>query len=227
MKKKIILLTLLLVFPISGKALDCSYAEQARLRKIASNVTTSYEVVENGDTAKFNITLTNVTNEIYVHDNVRNADYYFNGSNEITISGYEPGTNVRYLIYPTRGNCTSSYSRNKKRNEDINSYLTNKYVNLPYYNKYYKDPLCEGKSYSICGKWQRVTLTYDEFVKTINEYDKKNNEEIKEEKSDDKNNIFDIISKFIFDYYIFIIAGGAVIFVLTSLLKKKKSRFDF
>ena len=214
MKKKIILLTLLLIFPISGKALDCGYAEQARLRKIASNVTTSYEVVENGDTAKFNITLTNVTNEIYIHDNVRNTDYYFNGSNEITISGYEPGTNVRYLIYPTRGNCTSSY-------------LTNKYVNLPYYNKYYKDPLCEGKSYSICGKWQRVTLTYDEFVKTINEYDKKNNEGIKEEKSDDKNNIFDIISKFIFDYYIFIIAVGAVIFVLTSLLKKKKSRFDF
>ena len=214
MKKKIILLTLLLIFPISGKALDCSYAEQARLRKIASNVTTSYEVAENGDNAKFDITLTNVTNEIYVHDNVKNTDYYFNGSNEITISGYEPGTNVRYLIYPTRGNCTSSY-------------LTNKYVNLPYYNKYYKDPLCEGKSYSICGKWQRVTLSYDEFVKTINEYEKKNNEEIKEEKSDDKNNIFDIISKFIFDYYIFIIAGGAVMFVLTSLLKKKKSRFDF
>ena len=214
MKKKIILLTLLLIFPISGKALDCSYAEQARLRKIASNVTTSYEVVENGENATFNVTLTNVTNEIYIHDNTRNADYYFNGSSEITISGYEAGTNVRYQIYPTRGNCTSSY-------------LANKYVNLPYYNKYYKDPLCEGKSYSICGKWQRVTLSYDEFVKTINEYDKKNNEDIKEEKSEDKNNIFDIISKFIFDYYIFIIAGGAVMFVLTSLLKKKKSRFDF
>ena len=214
MKKKIILLTLLLIFPISGKALDCSYAEQARLRKIASNVTTSYEYVENGDNVSFNITLTNVTSEIYIHDNNRNTDYYFNNSNEIKINGYEPGTNVRYLIYPTKGNCTSSY-------------LANKYVNLPYYNKYYKDPLCEGKSYSICGKWQRVTLSYDEFVKTINDYDKKKDEGIKEEVKEEKNNIFDIISKFIFDYYIFIIAGGALIFVLTSLLKKKKVKFDF
>ena len=214
MKKKIILLTLLLIFPVSGKALDCSYAEQARLRKIASNVTASYNYVENGDSVSFNITLTNITNEIYIHDVTRNNNYYFNGSNEIVINGYEPGENVRYQIYPTRDNCTRSY-------------LANKYVNIPYYNKYYKDPLCEGKNYSICGKWQRVTLSYDEFVKTINDYDKKNNEEINEDKKEEKSNIFDLISKFIFDYYIFIIAGGALMFVLTSLLKKKKSRYNF
>ena len=214
MKKKIILLTFLLIFPISGKALDCSYAEQARLRKIASNVTTSYEYAENGDNVSFNVTLTNITSEIYIHDNNRNTDYYFNDSNEIKINGYEPGTNVRYLIYPTKGNCTSSY-------------LANKYVNLPYYNKYYKDSLCEGKNYSICGKWQRVTLSYDEFVKTINDYNKKNESKIDEEIKEEKDSIFDIISKFIFDYYIFIIAGGALLFVLTSLLKKKKVKFDF
>ena len=214
MKKKIILLTLLLIFPISGKALDCSYAEQARLRKLASNVTTSYEYVENGENVSFNITLTNITSEIYVHDYNRNVDYKYNGSNEIKITGYEPGENVRYQIYPTKGNCTSSY-------------LANKYVNVPYYNKYYKDPLCEGKTYSICGKWQRVTLSYDEFVKTINDYDRKKDEGIKNETNGEKNNIFDLISKFIFDYYIFIIAGGALIFVLTSVLKKKKSKYDF
>lgn len=214
MKIKMILMTLILIFPISCKALDCNYAEQARLRKIASNVTTSYDYVENGDSVSFNVTLTNVTSEIYVYDKNRDTNYYFNGTNEIKITGYEAGTNVRYLIYPTKGNCTSSY-------------LANKYVNLPYYNKYYKDPLCEGKSYSICGKWQRVTLSYDEFVKTINEYDKKIEKDKEEKKSNEKSSIFDIMSKFIFDYYIFIIAGGALIFVLTSLLKKKKTRFDF
>ena len=217
MKKKIILLTLLVLFPVSSKALDCSYAEQARLRNIASNVTTSYEYVENGDDVSFNVILTNITNEMYIQDyldrnNENNKNYYYNGTNEIKITGYTPGTNVRYLIYPTKGNCTSSY-------------LANKYVNLPYYNKYYKDPLCDGKTYSICNKWAKVNYTYDEFVKKINELDKKDEiqkEEIKEEKS-----IFDIISKFIFDYYIFIIAGGVVIVVITSIIKKKKSRFNF
>ena len=214
MKMKIILMTLLILFPASTKALECSYAEQARLRKIASNVTASYEYVESNDTVKFNITLSNITNEIYIHDNNRNTDYYFNGSNEIVINGYEAGTNVRYLIYPTKSDCTKSY-------------LANKYVNLPYYNKYYKDPLCEGKNYSICGRWQKVSLSYDEFVKTINDYDKNNKNGIKEEIKEEKGNIFDLISKFIFDYYIFIIAGGALIFVLTSFIKKKKSRFNF
>lgn len=215
MKKKIILLTLLILFPISSKALDCSYAEQARLRNIASNVTTSYEYVENNGNVTFNVILTNITNEIYIQDYIdrnNNKNYYYNGTSEIKITGYTPGTNVRYLIYPTKGNCASSY-------------LANKYVNLPFYNKYYKDPLCEGKTYSICGKWVKATLSYDEFVKTINDYDKKEektDEGIKEEKS-----IFDIISKFIFDYYIFIIAGGVVIVILTSLIKRKKSRFNF
>ena len=215
MKKKIILLTLLVLFPVSSKALECSYAEQARLRNIASNVTTSYEYVENNGNVTFNVILTNITNEIYIQDYIdrnNNKNYYYNDSNEIKITGYTPGTNIRYLIYPTKGNCTSSY-------------LTNKYVNLPYYNKYYKDPLCDGKTYSVCNKWTKVTYTYEEFAKKINELDKKDEvieENIKEEKS-----IFDIISKFIFDYYIFIIAGGVLIVVITSLIKRKKSRFNF
>ena len=142
MKKKIIMMTLLALFPVSAKALKCDYAEQARLRKIASNVTTSYEYVENNDKVSFNIILTNITDEIYVQDYIDKNNpksYYFNGTSEIKITGYEPGTNVRYVIYPTKGNCTTSY-------------LTNKYVNLPYYNKYYKDPLCEGKTY----KWSHL-----------------------------------------------------------------------
>ena len=211
MKGRIVLITLLILFPISCKALSCNYAEQARLRKLASNIATSYEYVENDESVSFDVTITNVTDELYIHDNNTGNDYQFNGTNEIIIKGYEPGTNVKYSIYPVKTNCTYSY-------------LTNKYVNLPYYNKYYKDPLCEGKKYSICGKWQKVTLTYDEFVETINEYDKKKDEEKENEEKQD--NIFDIISKFIFDYYIFILGGGLLIFVLISLITRKNHDFD-
>ena len=212
MKKTIILMTLFILFPISCKALNCSYAEQAKLRKLASSVTASYDYVEENDNVTFNVTLTNITDEMYIRDTIKNIDYHFNGSSEITINGYDAGTNVKYLIYPTKEGCTVSY-------------LASKYVNLPYYNKYYKDALCEGKNYSICSKWQKVTLSYDEFVKTINEYDKKNDnkeEEIKEE----NDNIFDLISKFIFDYYIYILGGGLLIFILISLLTRKKDDFD-
>jgi len=212
MKGKILLIALFILFPMSGNALSCNYAEQARLRKIASNITTSYEYIENGDSVSFNVTLTNITSEIYIHDNSTGNDYYYNDSDEIVINGYKDGTNIKYSIYPTKTNCTYSY-------------LANKYVNLPNYNKYYKDSLCEGKKYSICSKWQKVTLSYDEFVKTIKEYDKKNEEE-NNNSSEEKDSWFDIISKFIFDYYIFIIAGGITIYFLISLITRKKEDFD-
>ena len=50
MKKNIILFALLLLLPIKVKAYskyDCTYVEQARLRNLASNVTTSYSYIEN------------------------------------------------------------------------------------------------------------------------------------------------------------------------------------
>lgn len=211
MKKKIVLLLLIILLPLSVKAYSCSYTERANLKKIASNVTTSYEFIEDNDTVKFNVTLTNLNSDLYIVDSITGYTYYYNGNNEITLYGYEPGTSIQYKIYTTKTDCYKNY-------------MMIKYVNLPYYNKYYKDELCTGKNYSICGKWQKVSLSYDDFVKKINELNvEKNNKGTIE----DNPSLFDVISNFIFNYYFYIMAGFIIIMIPIEIIKRKRNSFDF
>ena len=213
MKNKIILLFILLLIPTSCKAYDCTYEEQARLRKIASNVQTTFDYEEANGNVTFNVTLSNLNNDIYVYDTVMNKTYYYGGINEITLYGYKPGENIKYRIYTTKSDCASSY-------------LNIKYVNLPYFNKYYNDPLCFGKKYNICNKWAKVTLTEEEFDKKIKELDSevKEKEEVKEEQ---EKTTLDYIITFIYDYYLIIIVILVGIFLIVELTRRKKNGFDW
>ena len=214
MKGKVFFLTILLLIPISTKALNCSYSEQARLRKIASNVTATYDyrTLDNGE-IKFDVTLTNFTNELYLIDSYSGQTYYNNGTNEITLYGYNPGSKIKYTIYPTKWDCTYSY-------------LTLKYVNLPYYNKFYNDKLCLNKNYAICNKWQNVNMSYEEFKKEIEKFETKPEEIIPEEEKE-KTNMFDIISDFVFKYYVFILIGIVGIGVGIEYINRKRNDFGF
>ena len=213
MKKKIILLIILLMIPASCKAYDCTYKEQARLRKLASNVQTTFDYEEYDGNVTFNITLSNLSNDLYVYDITKNKTYYYNGEGEITLYGYAPGENVKYRIYTTKTDCASTY-------------LNIKYVNLPYYNTYYNNPLCAGKKYNICNKWTRVTLNEEEFAKKISELDKEANEK-DNEKEKDENTILDYIISFIYQYYILIIVILVGIFLIIELTRKKKNGFEW
>lgn len=214
-KFKLIILTLIMLFPVNTRALSCDYNEQARLRKIATNVVASYTYEENQDNVTFNVTLTNINSDLYIVDSITGIRYDYNGTNEITIGGYKPGTNIRYTIYTTKSDC-------------MDSYLSIKYVNLPYYNKYYKDSLCEGANYNICSKWQPVTYSYDEFVKKINSY-KQNNINVPNEETEEDTNetLFDIISGIIMNYYLYIIGVSAILISLVSYFKGKKNKYKF
>lgn len=211
MRDKVVIFILLMLLPISGKALSCDNSEQARLRKLATNVNTSYEYVEDGENVTFNVTLTNITSELYVVDSVTGNRYSYNGTNEITITGYKHGTNIRYSIYPSKEDCTRGY-------------LTVKYVNLPYYNKYYKNELCKDKKYNICSKWRKVELTEEQFKKKIAELDREA-EKKNEENVQTKNTIFDNIASFVFKYYPFIILGGLAIYTPIEIIRRKKDPF--
>src|SRR5574344_2180907 len=130
MNRKIlcIIFAIMMMFPICVKASSCGYNEQARLRKVSTNVVPSYTYTENGDDVSFTVTLTNLNSDLYIVDNTSGIRYDYNGNSEISISGYKPGANIRYTIYTTKTDCF-----------DAITYLTIKYVNLPYYNKYYKE----------------------------------------------------------------------------------------
>lgn len=219
MNRKIlcIIFAIMMMFPICVKASSCGYNEQARLRKVSTNVVPSYTYTENGDDVSFTVTLTNLNSDLYIVDNTSGIRYDYNGNSEISISGYKPGANIRYTIYTTKTDCF-----------DAITYLTIKYVNLPYYNKYYKDSLCVGmESYSICSKWQPVSYNYDEFKTKINWY----KEEAKEEEEsnstvDNSKNVFDYIFEFISKYYVYMIAVFTLVFLLVTFVKNKKNQFN-
>lgn len=213
MRNKFILILLLCILPVSCKAYECSYSEQANLRKLASNIQTSYEYYESGGNAYFNVTLSNMNDSIYIYDEYKNKAYYYNGTSEITLYDYPASTNIKYFIYPMKVNC-------------MKSYLAIKYVNLPDYNRYYSDPLCTGKTYALCNKWNRNTLTYEEFTNKIKELEKE--EKIEKPETETKNqNILDYIVSFIYEYYILILIILVGILVMIELEQKKKNTVNW
>jgi len=67
--KKILLAFALMCLPfIKVEALYCSYSEQARLKKMASNINYTYDFVEVDNTVNFKITLVNLRPELYLVD---------------------------------------------------------------------------------------------------------------------------------------------------------------
>ena len=211
MRNRIIFLLLLLLLPVAVNAYECNDNEIARLRKVASNVTASYDYQEANNNVTFSVTLTNLTNDVYIIDSVTGASYYYNGNNEITINGYAAGTKIKYYIYPTKQNC-------------MESYLNVRYVNLPYYNQYYNSEVCINNTNQLCNKWRKTTLSYEEFVKRIKE---NNNDGQQEEiqNNEEKNTIFDYVSQFIYEYYVYIIGAGLIVIVIIEFARKKDT-FD-
>lgn len=209
---------LMMMLPLNVDALDCDYAEQARLRKLATNITTSYTYEENGDNVVFTVTLTNMNSDLYIVDSTTGNRYDYNGNSEISIGGYTSGANIRYTIYTSKSNC-------------VDTYLNIKYLNLPSYNKYYKDPLCEGLSdFSVCSKWQTINYSYEDFTKKVNEYKKSisSSDSASEENESTGNSITDKIFDFILNYYIYIAIGVSTLIVLIMFIKNKKNKsLDF
>ncbi len=200
--KKILLLVLLLIPYSKVNASFCSYKELAELREIASNITYRYDYIESDDNIVFNISLANLTPDTYILDSETNQTYYFSKS-EIVISGYQDDTSVGFKVYSDNSDCEGQL-------------LSTIWVNLPTYNEYYKDPLCETiPNYSLCNRWSTHTLRYDEFVQNIKDYLEPDDviviPEVEEEDS-----IWDLALELLLNYYyiplllIILIAGISI-----------------
>lgn len=195
MRKIIVVFILLLLIPITKvEGAVCSYSEIARLKKIASNVTVSYDYIENNSSVVFNVTLNNLNDELYFVDQSNYQRYNYT-EEELTISNYRSGQTIRYVFYATDSDCT-----------DTPLYTAR--VILPTYNQYYKDEVCNGiENYSLCQKWSSHNLTYTNFVQKVNEYKNSlNSPTIPVEPSMPVEvSITQLIVDFLLDYYIYIV----------------------
>lgn len=162
---KSILFILLLLLPFTSVKAECSSTEVSKLRKIANNVNVSYVFYESRN-ATYDVTISNLTTEIYLMEALTNKKYSYNSKNkDVVISNVKAGTVLKLEIYATKKNC-------------YDDKLTSKTVVLPTYNLYYKDPLCEqAKDHPLCQRFTKTGITEDEFRKIINDYLKPDEQE--------------------------------------------------
>ena len=219
MKKKILLIITLFMLDTKVFALTyggCDYSTISNLKSLVSNINISYNYRLENNNAYFQVTLNNITSEMYFYD-VKNKKYYYyynTNNGEITIGDYTgDGTTGVYKFYSARNECYGIS-------------LGSKYYTLPRYNKYYGDKLCEGiQDYSLCQKWGGVNYTYDEFEDLIYKYKNKElQSEIDQENNIYKKGIFDKIIDFYIKNYYYLLGIVIIIFGITIIIKKRRDK---
>ncbi len=224
MKKKIyyilLFITLLFITRTNVNAYTyggCEYSKISRLKSIVSNINLSYDYYIYDNKAYFNVTINNVVPGIYFVDSKTEKKYDYTNSidGEIVIQGYT-GENGTYKFYSDLEECRSVK-------------LGNKYYSFPDYNYYYNTSIClDNPSYSLCKKWIKVTTSYSELEKKINEY--KQDQELKEDEKEEtiiyNKTIIDYIVEYYVKYYYIILVGIIVVCVTIMIISRRKNRFD-
>lgn len=216
--KKIILFLLINFFPFYISALTyggCDYSDVARMKSIVTNINLSYDYKIIDNEAYFDVTLSNLTKDIYFYDTVSEKKYYYSD----TIDGE--------IIIPNYKVVSGSYKFYSAKSECFGVSLGTKYYNFPVYNKYYNNSLCSDiPNYSLCQKWGYVNYSQDEFEQMIFEYknedpEEENNKIIVEYKKTFLEKVIDVYVKY---YYFFL---GILILVCTIviIINNKKNSF--
>jgi len=149
-KKMLLLLALLVVLPTRLKAYTCSNADIVRLQKLASNIKYSYDDYTYFDEEyqininAFNVTLTNLTDELYGYDELTD-EFFRYGENEenpsiLTKGTFAEGLRTQIKIYAS-----------DKTGACADRHLTQLYVTFPYMNPFYGHEECKGiEDFDLC-----------------------------------------------------------------------------
>lgn len=227
MKRKLIFLiiSVLFIIPLKVNAEEYHFCETKNLNKIqvlSSNITTSYTYEEkinenNIGEVYFQVKLSNL-NDLYYLKRADTEEILNFSNNELIINNVLPGTLLSIDVYSNGLACKDDYLRRI-------------YVNIPSYNPYYMDKVCENyQNYKLCNKWANVNMTYEQFLNTVRSYSNKT--ETTDKNSDTKsfNEIFIEIVYFL-DQYRFIIIVPVllvtIVGIITIKIKDKKEEFDF
>lgn len=216
--KKNILFLLISFFTFSVSALTyggCDYSDVSRMKSIVTNINLSYDYKIVNNESYFDVTLNNLTEDIYFYDTVTEKKYYYSDTDngEITIPNYKI-TSGSYKFYSAKSSCYGVS-------------LGSKYYNFPVYNKYYNDPLCKDiPNYSLCQKWGYVNYSQDEFEKMISEYKNSNSEENDSNvKVEYKKTFVEIIIDIYIKYYYYFLGGLILICSLVIIVNNRRNQF--
>ena len=219
MEKKILLVIALFILPINILGLTyggCDYSSVSRLKSLVTNINISYSYRIENNNAYFDITLNNITPDMYFYDVANKKNYYYSDTNngEIVIHNYKgDGKTGTYKFYSAKKECYGIS-------------LGSKYYKLPSYNIYYGSDLCKDvPNYNLCQKWATVNYSYDELKKLIYEYKNRNNKENITDNIVYKKGFLSKLVDFYINYYYYLLIGIIVIFGIIIIVKKRKDRF--
>lgn len=204
MKKVLsVFILLIILFPSNSKALVCSDKEKVKFQEMAQNITTTYSYVESNNQVTFNITFSNIPEGFRIYDYTNRKEYPYITS-EITLTDYKDGNSYRFDYYTNDILC--QYSR-----------LYSSYINLPFYNPYYNDSICSGLNYKYCNKWQKINMTYEEFIKDVTNYKKSLELSTIDLSKEEIKGFFDYVSEFYIKYYYIVLPlfiGFAISYII-------------
>lgn len=216
--RKYILFLIIVLFTFNGvDALTyggCDYSVISRLKSLVTNVNITYDYTMENNYPSFNVTITNITPDMYFYDTVMRRNYYYGDTNngEITIYGYT-GTSGNLKFYSNVGECYGVS-------------LGTKYYKFPKFNSYYNSDLCQGMwDYSICQKWADINYSYTEFKDKIEEY-KNSDEEQEEVVIEYQKGFFDKLIEFYINYYYIILGLIIIVFGTIIFINSRKNRFN-
>ena len=192
----------------------CEYSQISRLKSIVNNINISYDYHETNEEIYFDVTINNLTNDIYLYDSGLNTYYYFSDTNngELVIRNYSINSGT-YKFYSNLSDCNGLS-------------IGSKYYKFPVYNQYFNDPICDDiKGYGLCQKWIDNSYTYDRFKSLVLQYKSSLNK-----KDETKNEIeyetgfIDLLTKIYTKYYyIFLIAIIAICGLIMYISNKRNS----
>jgi len=184
------------------RAISCDWAEISAKKNLAREINWSYEYYFSNDDIYFDITATNILEDVYVKD-VKNNKIYNN--KEFTIKKVLNNQKLTFEIY----------------SKECNELIMTKEMSLPAYNKYYASTYCEGiNEFSYCRKWGVIGSSVNEEIlkeKTI-EYRNslKNTEE----------NITNYETN-ITGFYVFVVLTILVLLLIFNMIIYQKKEKDF
>lgn len=200
---------------------ECNDQQISELKEKAKNIEAKYVYdpnayfEEDGNTfpmeGGFDTNIYGMFDGVYLYDEEYDLSYYFSDTEEGVLKfGYLGGGNYSYKIISTE--CNTSVGTLK--------------FSIPRYNVFANDSLCEGISgdeLDVCSEWYPNQISYENFVKRVNEY--KNQKLQNNDGEVGKDNILTVIKEFIESNYMYIVLS-IVIFAFVAFLvvvKKKRS----
>lgn len=192
MKKYLLLFLMFILCPIQANALMCNNESKVKYSEMARNISVNYEYQETENDVIFNIKITNIP-ETFIIVDVKNNITYNYSSSELIIPNVSKNTSYKFNVLKDDSLCSWEI------------FYTH-YINIPAYNPYHKDEVCEGiEDYKLCSKWLNVTSNYEDWKNKVNQYKNSLNISDAELQKEKTKTIFEVILDFYLNYYYFIL----------------------